>query len=87
MIDRHRGLAPRRADSGIDAALNNAFSQRQISTIYNQRNQYRVILEIDPRFQRDPSDIVAVYVPGADNTQIPLSSVARFDRGRSRRSW
>jgi multidrug efflux pump len=65
----------------IDAALNNAFSQRQISTIYNQRNQYRVILETDPRFQRDPTDIGRVYVPGKDNTQIPLSSVARFERG------
>ncbi len=35
--------------SDIDNALNNAFSQRQISTIYTQRNQYRVILEVDPR--------------------------------------
>ena len=43
----------------IDNALNNAFSQRQISTIYTQRNQYRVILEVDPRFQRDPSDLDA----------------------------
>ena len=41
----------------IDNALNNAFSQRQISTIYTQRNQYRVILEVDPRLQRDPSDL------------------------------
>jgi multidrug efflux pump subunit AcrB len=65
----------------IDAALNNAFSQRQVSTIYNQRNQYRVILEIDPRFQRDPTDIGRIYVPGKDNTQVPLSSVARFERG------
>jgi multidrug efflux pump len=65
----------------IDAALNNAFSQRQVSTIYNERNQYRVILEIDPRFQRDPTDIGRIYVPGKDNTQVPLSSVARFERG------
>ena len=46
----------------IDNALNNAFSQRQISTIYSERNQYRVILEVDPRFQRDPSDLSQVYV-------------------------
>jgi multidrug efflux pump len=65
----------------IDNALNNAFSQRQISTIYNQRNQYRVILEIDPQFQRDPSDLGKIYVPGAGGTQIPLSSVARIERG------
>ncbi len=64
----------------IDAALNNAFSQRQVSTIYNQRNQYRVILETDPRFQRDPTDLARVYVPGKD-AQVPLSAVARFERG------
>src|SRR5262245_32156614 len=39
----------------IDNALNNAYSQRQISTIYAQRNQYKVVLETDPRLQTDPS--------------------------------
>jgi multidrug efflux pump len=46
----------------IDAALNNSFAQRQISTIYTQRNQYRVILEIDRQFQRDPTDLSRIYV-------------------------
>src|SRR6266700_320723 len=46
----------------IDNALNNAFAQRQISTIYTQRNQYRVVLEIDRQFQRDPTDLSRVYV-------------------------
>src|SRR5438105_3784445 len=46
----------------IDNALNNSFAQRQISTIYTQRNQYRVILEIDRQFQRDPTDLSRVYV-------------------------
>ena len=63
----------------IDNALNNAFSQRQISTIYTQRNQYRVVLEIDPRFQTDPSDLGRIYVAGANGTQVPLSSVTRFE--------
>ena len=65
----------------IDNALNNAFSQRQISTIYTQRNQYRVVLEIDPQFQRDPGDLDRVYVAGAGGTQVPLSSLARFEKG------
>jgi multidrug efflux pump len=65
----------------INNALNNSFSQRQISTIYGQRNQYRVILEVDPRFQRDPSDLSQVYVRGAGGKQVPLSAVARFERG------
>ncbi len=65
----------------IQNALNNAFSQRQISTIYNQRNQYRVVLETDPRFQRDPTDLGKIYVAGNGSVQVPLSSVARFERG------
>jgi multidrug efflux pump len=64
----------------IDNALNNAFSQRQISTIYSDRNQYRVILEVDPQFQRDPSDLAQVYVAGNGSTQVPLSSVARMEK-------
>jgi multidrug efflux pump len=65
----------------IDTALNNAFAQRQVSTIYTQRNQYRVILEVDPQFQRDPNDLTRIYVPGTDGVQVPLSSVASFERG------
>jgi multidrug efflux pump len=67
--------------SDIDNALNNAFSQRQISTIYSQRNQYRVILEIDPRLQRDPSDLVNIYVPGNAGAQVPLMSVISVEKG------
>ncbi|HEX5509761.1 MAG TPA: efflux RND transporter permease subunit [Pseudolabrys sp.] len=64
----------------IDNALNDAFSQRQISTIYTQRNQYRVILEVDPQFRRDPTDLTQLYVSGKGNTQVPLSTVAHFER-------
>jgi hydrophobe/amphiphile efflux-1 (HAE1) family protein len=67
--------------SDIDTSLNNAFAQRQISTIYSARNQYRVILEVDPQYSRDPADLARVYVPGANRTQVPLSSVVRFDKG------
>jgi hydrophobe/amphiphile efflux-1 (HAE1) family protein len=64
----------------IDNALNDAFSQRQISTIYTQRNQYRVILEVDRKYQRDPADLTQVYVPGNGNAQVPLSAVAHMER-------
>ena len=68
----------------IDNALNNAFSQRQISTIFTQRNQYRVILETDPQFQRDPSNLDRVFVAGgtprARGTQVPLSAVAQLEK-------
>ncbi|MGH6788326.1 MAG: efflux RND transporter permease subunit [Pseudolabrys sp.] len=64
----------------IDNALNDAFSQRQISTIYTQRNQYRVIFEVDKKYQRDPTDMTQLYVSGKGNTQVPLSTVAHFER-------
>jgi multidrug efflux pump len=67
----------------IDNALNNAFSQRQISTVFTQRNQYRVILEVEQQFQTDPSDLEQVYVPTASGGSAPLSSVARFEKGTS----
>jgi multidrug efflux pump len=60
----------------IDTALNNAFSQRQISTIYGDRNQYKVVLEINPKLQRDIQDLSRVFVASSNGTQIPLSTVA-----------
>ena len=64
----------------INNALNNAFAQRQVSVIYTQRNQYRVILEVDPRFQQDPTDLQRIYVPGRDGAQLPLTSVIAIER-------
>ena len=64
-------------------ALNNAYAQRQISTLYTRRNQYRVILEIDPQYQRDPGDLDRIYVSGANNTQVPLTAVTKITRGLS----
>jgi multidrug efflux pump len=65
----------------IDNALNDAYSQRQISTIYGPRNQYRIILEAERHFTRDPNDLSNIYVPGKNNTQVPLSTVAKVERG------
>ena len=67
----------------IANALNNAYAQRQVSTIYTQRNQYRLILEIDPLYQRKPDDLDRIYVSGANNTQVPLSAVTKIERGLS----
>ena len=65
----------------IDSALNDAFSQRQISTIYSTRNQYRVILEVARHYQRDPNDLSQIHVSGSGGTQVPLSVVAHVTRG------
>jgi multidrug efflux pump len=64
----------------INTALNNSFSQRQVAILYTDRNQYRVILEVDPRYQRDPSDLNRVYVPGREGVQVPLSSLVSVTR-------
>ena len=64
----------------INNALNNAFAQRQITTIYTQRNQYKIVLEVDPEYQRDPNNLDHIYVAGANNAQVPLSAVVRYER-------
>jgi multidrug efflux pump len=64
----------------INNALNSAFSQRQVAVLYTDRNQYRVILEVDPRYQRDPSDLNRIFVPGRDGVQVPLASVVSVTR-------
>jgi hydrophobe/amphiphile efflux-1 (HAE1) family protein len=65
----------------IDSALNDAFSQRQISTIYGTRNQYRVIFEVNQKNARDPNDLSQIYVSGRGGTEVPLSAVAHVTRG------
>jgi multidrug efflux pump len=80
LIDRKAASSLGVKVQDIDNALNNAFSQRQISTVYTQRNQYKVVLEIDPRFQNDPSDLDRIFVAGAGNTQVPLSAVVHTRR-------
>lgn len=79
-IDRSEAARLGVSIQSIDSALNNAFAQRQISTIYTQRNQYRVVLEADPTYALDPEAITNLYVPAADGTQVPLSSVAKVQR-------
>jgi len=64
----------------VNDTLNDAFAQRQISTIYGQANQYRVVLEALPMYQRDPSILSKLYLPGAAGAQVPLSAVATLTR-------
>src|SRR5882672_9616794 len=80
-IDRQKASSLGVRVQDIDNALNNAFSQRQISIIYTQRNQYMVVLEIDPRFQSDPSNLERIFVAGANGAQVPLSTVVHYQRG------
>ena len=63
--------------SAIDNALNNAFAQRQMSIIYTQRNQYRVVLETLPGLQTGPESLPSLFVPGTGGAQVPLTAVVR----------
>ncbi|KZD21374.1 efflux RND transporter permease subunit [Tardiphaga robiniae] len=65
---------------GVTDTLNDAFAQRQISTIYGQANQYRVVLEALPSQQRDPDVLSKLYLPGVAGAQVPLSAVATLTR-------
>lgn len=64
----------------VDDALNNGYAQREISTIYEQRNQYKVVLEALPGLQVDPSQLDRVYVPSNSGTQVPLSAFSHLER-------
>ena len=81
VIDRDAASRLGLDTAAIDNALNNAYSQRQFSTIYTRRNQYKVVLEIDPALQADPSMLDRIYVGAVKGQQIPLSQVARFEPG------
>jgi len=61
----------------IDDTLYDAFGQRQVSTIFTQLNQYRVVLGVKPDFQDNPSDLDAIYLRAANGGQVPLSAIAR----------
>ena len=73
--------------SGIDTTLNNLFGQRQVSTIFNPLNQYRVVMEADPRYSTNPDSLNQVYVSGVaaggTPTVVPLASIAHFERRRT----
>ena len=65
----------------ITDTLNDAFGQRQISTIYGQANQYRVILEAQPRYQQDPGSLGKLYVTGASTSTGTAATVANTAAG------
>src|ERR1035437_4705536 len=67
----------------LDTTLNDYFGQRQVSTIYNPLNQYRVVMEAAPQYWQSPEGLKDVFVIGSDAkgvpTQVPLSAFARWE--------
>ena len=62
----------------IDQTLYDAFGQEQVTTVYTDTSQRKVILEVEPRFQKDPSALSHIYVASASGAQVPLSAVAHY---------
>jgi multidrug efflux pump subunit AcrB len=62
----------------IDQTLYDAFGQRQVATIYTATNQYKVILEVQPQFQKDPAALSKIYVAVPGGAQVPLATIAHF---------
>ncbi|WP_437612702.1 efflux RND transporter permease subunit [Erwinia sp. V71] len=62
----------------LDTLLNNAFSQRQVATLYHALNQYHVVITLDDDYTRDPSILNQLFVVNDSGNQIPLSAFASF---------
>jgi len=71
------GITPQ----AIDNALYDAFGQRQISTLFTQLNQYHVVLETLPAFQRNPAKLKDIYVLSTSGTAVPLGEFTHFETG------
>ncbi len=83
VIDRDTASRLGVAPQAIDDTLYDAFGQRQVSTIFTQLNQYRVVLEVAPAFQQDPEALKAIYVKSATGVQVPLSAFTRLVPGHA----
>ena len=83
VIDIDRSAAQRLGvDMGtISSVLSNSFSQRQVATLYDAMNQYRVVLELDPRYTEDAEVLEQVQVVAEDGQRVPLTAFATYEYG------
>jgi HAE1 family hydrophobic/amphiphilic exporter-1 len=79
-IDRDRTAALGVTPESIEDALYTAYGSRQISTIYSPNNEYQVIMELMPQFQRDPSAFQLLYVRSKKGDLIPLSAITKLEK-------
>jgi hydrophobic/amphiphilic exporter-1 (mainly G- bacteria), HAE1 family len=80
-IEREKSAALGVSAQSVEQALNNAYGERQVSTIYTATNQYWVILQLADRYQKDPSVMPMLYVRSSTGALVPLNAVARFAFG------
>jgi len=74
-IDRQTAMRVGITASTVDAALYDAFGQRQVSTLFTQLNQYHVILEVQPQFRVNPHNLHDIYIQSTAGTPVPLSAI------------
>lgn len=79
VVDRNMAGSLGIQPSQVDAVLNNAFGQSQVSNMYSTINQFHVVLEANPDLMRDPSYLNKIYVKSSAGRMIPLSAIARFE--------
>jgi HAE1 family hydrophobic/amphiphilic exporter-1 len=77
-VDREKAGALGVTIDQVRQVLFDAYGTRQVGTIYTPTNDYQIILETDPKFQVDPSDLTRLYLNGQNGKLIPLSAVARL---------
>src|SRR6185436_11417022 len=63
----------------INDTLYNAFGQRQVSTMFTQLNQYRVVLEVKPEFRQNPEALRNIYITSPAHGRVPLSAISRWE--------
>jgi HAE1 family hydrophobic/amphiphilic exporter-1 len=80
-IEREKSAALGVSAQSVEQALNNAYGERQVSTIYTATNQYWVILQLADRYQKDPSVMPMLYVRSSTGALVPLNAVAKFNFG------
>jgi multidrug efflux pump len=77
-VDRNAAAQLGITAAQLDATLNNAFSQRLISTIYEPLNQYYMVLTLSPEFTKGPQALEQLYLNGLNNTRVPLSAISHW---------
>ncbi len=76
-VDREKASRLNVLTQAIDDTLYDAFGQRQVTTIFTQLNQYRVILEVEPKYQLQPESLDKIYVKSTSGQMVQLSSFAK----------
>jgi len=83
IIDRDTASRLGISADAVDQVLYDAFGQREVSTMYTALNQYYVVMEVDPMFQRSPDSLNGIFLKSSTGEMVPLSAIAHFENQRT----